>query len=412
MTGITEDKIAATVSQLINRALAGQATAVHFEPRQHLSVVRVRSHGELQDAAKLPKQLHQPLVEYLNHLAGNNEAFNHTGPEGSTLVRVHSLPVMDGQKVVLHLIPHQTATPNLAELGFWGRAVNQIEHALSEPHGVIQAASLQPQVANRTLHSLASMLQSSQHSIASIAPETDHLSIDGINHFQIPQHEQAERLRHALRQDSDVILAGTVIDPAAVELAYEVGLTNRLILSSMYADSTVQLSRRLLDMGIGGHLIAAGLRLVIAQRLVRRLCPACREAFAPSAAQLKKLAAFLEAKAIADQAGPLEVMARAAGIGADLADLSSDQSTIHRLWKASRIGCHSCNFSGYAGRLTICEVLPVSPPFQRAIVTNRPAAELRQAAIASGMISLQWDGFIKALRGQIGLEELFSKQYR
>ncbi|MDB5166344.1 MAG: Type secretion system protein [Candidatus Saccharibacteria bacterium] len=406
-----DNLIKATIDQLLEDAINRGASAVHFEPRTHLTIVRFRHDGLLTDAAKLPRQHHEALVTHLKQRATTvnhaGSSFSHPTADQPVLIHFTSLQLMDGEKVVLHLVPHLKRPLDLPSLGFWGPGQRALEHALSEPHGVIVSASLDRQVTSKTLAALGALVQSVQRSVLNIEPDSAQ-TIDGINHMQMTGRQiTTDHLLAALRQDSDVIIMGNLIDHDAGELAFEAGMTNRLLLGSMYAASGEHVLRRLLDMHLAPHLVAAGLKAVTGQRRVKKLCAHCRTPYKPSPTVVKRAAknCGLAPEAFVSRVNQLEGEAIAFGLGSDIADASSSPTGLNRLWKASKVGCQACHFSGYQGQIFLAEVIALTPPIQRAVIMNRPIADLRQTAQADS-VSIDLDHVIKALRGLTELEQI------
>jgi type IV pilus assembly protein PilB len=222
-------------------------------------------------------------------------------------------------------------------------------------------------------------------------------------------------LRALLRQDPNIIMVGEIRDRETADLAIQAALTGHLVFSTLHTNNAATCLPRLLDMGVEPFLIASTVRVVIAQRLVRRLCVNCREAFTPDAAILKQLdkSFRLSDHGGAKQLHELETLALHDGIGksssnknTDTDQLSTSASNITRLWKAHNDGCESCNHTGYKGRIGIYEVLTNSVPIQKMIVGDGTSDAIQQSAVSEGMLTMQLDGLVKSLRGQTSIEEV------
>ena len=224
-------------------------------------------------------------------------------------------------------------------------------------------------------------------------------------------------LRALLRQDPNIIMVGEIRDGETAELGVQAALTGHLVFSTLHTNNAATCLPRLLEMGIEPFLIASTVRAVIGQRLVRRLCNDCKEVYAPDDTELKQLAKtfhFGEAESM-KRIHELEEQAFKDGVGKvakpgknDQAstELSSTPSTIKRLFKAHDDGCATCNHSGYKGRIGIYEVLHNSESVQKLIVGNSTSDVIQSAAISEGMVTMQLDGFVKALRGETTIEEI------
>jgi type II secretory ATPase GspE/PulE/Tfp pilus assembly ATPase PilB-like protein len=212
-------------------------------------------------------------------------------------------------------------------------------------------------------------------------------------------------------------MVGEIRDSETADLAVQAALTGHLVFSTLHTNNAATCLPRLLDMDIEPFLIASTVRIVIGQRLVRKLCPDCREDYVPNAPMLAQLDKTFDLKSTGnmEKIHKLENEALAAGIGAknpskvnkrSTAELSTTEKIISRLWKAHAEGCDNCNHTGYRGRMGIYEVLPNSDRIQQLIIATASSENIETQAIDSGMITMQVDGLIKALRGQTTIEEI------
>jgi type IV pilus assembly protein PilB len=271
-----------------------------------------------------------------------------------------------------------------------------------------------------TLFSVLSMLNTPTVNISTVEDPVEY-RIPGVNQTQVnPVAGMTfeNGLRALLRQDPNIIMVGEVRDGETAELAVQAALTGHLVFTTLHTNNAATCLPRLLDMGIEPFLIASTVRVVVGQRLVRRLCPVCREHFTPDDAQLDRLSEAFHlsgSKATMSQIHELEAQALENGIGKTEAtgdaqhkeaDLSTTPSAIHRLWKAHDGGCNSCNHTGFKGRIGIYEVLHNSPAIQKLIVANGTSDAMQDTASEEGMVTMQTDGFIKALRGETTIEEI------
>jgi type IV pilus assembly protein PilB len=226
----------------------------------------------------------------------------------------------------------------------------------------------------------------------------------------------ANGLRALLRQDPNIIMVGEIRDGETAGLAVQAALTGHLVFATLHTNNASTSLPRLLDMGIEPFLIASTVRIVIGQRLVRRLCVDCKSTFVPDETQLKQINKTFHTDDPAQMKflHELEKQALAGGIGKSNGtktknptdELSTTDEKIIRLWKAKEKGCDACNHTGYKGRMGIYEVLNNSEPVQKQIVGNSTSEDIQRQAILEGMITMQLDGFIKALRGQTSVEEI------
>jgi type II secretory ATPase GspE/PulE/Tfp pilus assembly ATPase PilB-like protein len=226
----------------------------------------------------------------------------------------------------------------------------------------------------------------------------------------------AAGLRALLRQDPNIIMVGEIRDTETAGLGVQAALTGHLVFATLHTNNAATCLPRLLDMGIEPFLIASTVRVVVGQRLVRRLCPDCREVVAPDAPTLKQIDNIFGTGSadVMKHLHTLEQHALEGGIGkksigkskVDTTELSTTESKINRIYKAHDGGCDTCNHTGYKGRMGIYEVLINSVDVQKLIVANATSDGIQEQAIKEGMLTMQFDGFIKALRGQTTIEEI------
>ena len=216
-------------------------------------------------------------------------------------------------------------------------------------------------------------------------------------------------LRALLRQDPNIIMVGEIRDGETANLGVQAALTGHLVFSTLHTNNAATCLPRLLDMGIEPFLIASTVRVVIGQRLVRRLCPVCKESYTPDETEIESISKLfgLNKDGYMNHLHELEAQAAKEGIGKDIGeDLSSTADKITRLYRAKPGGCDECNHVGYRGRMGIYETLANSTEIQKLIVANATSNDIQAQAIKEGMMTMQVDGFIKALRGQTSVEEI------
>jgi type IV pilus assembly protein PilB len=428
---LAEDSpIAQTVNLLIEYAINSNASDIHVEPRETFVLVRYRIDGILREVNKLPRKMLGALVSRIKILS-NLKIDEHRAPQdgrfkvqvGSGLyaIRVSTLPIVDGEKVVMRILNESSKAAGFEGLGFWGAAMETLKHAIVQPHGMVLVTGPTGSGKSTTLFSVLSMLNTPGVNIATVEDPVEY-RIPGVNQTQvnpIAGMTFTNGLRALLRQDPNIIMVGEIRDSETAELGVQAALTGHLVFSTLHTNNAATCLPRLLEMGIEPFLIASTVRAVIGQRLVRRLCVECKEAYAPSEADLKQLMKTfridgaagmkqmneLEAQALQDGIGIPSSNAKGAKAGA-ATDLSTTPTTFKRLFKAHEDGCAACNHSGYRGRFGIYEVLHNSETVQKLIVGSGTSDSIQQAAIQEGMLTMQLDGFIKALRGETTIEEV------
>ena len=424
---LTEDSpIAQTVNLLIDYGVKAGASDIHIEPRDNQVVVRYRIDGILREANKLPKKVHAALVSRIKILS-NLKIDEHRIPQdgrfkmqvGSKVValRVSTLPISEGEKVVMRILNESTKAATLEELGYWGHNLDAVNHAMVQPHGMILVTGPTGSGKSTSLFSTLSILNRPSVNISTIEDPIEY-KITGANQTQVnPKAGMtfAAGLRALLRQDPNIIMVGEIRDTETADLAVQAALTGHLVFATLHTNNAATCLPRLLDMGIEPFLIASTVRVVVGQRLVRRLCMNCREIYEPNDAERKQIDHIFgtDKKEVMNHVHELEQQALAGGIGksddkkdAALSELSTTPSNISRLFKAHDGGCNQCNSTGYKGRVGIYEVLSNSSGIQDLIVKNTTSDVIQDKAIDEGMVTMQLDGFIKALRGQTSIEEI------
>lgn len=420
---VAEDSpIAQTINLIIDYGIKSRASDVHIEPREDLVIVRYRIDGVLHEANKLPRKVLNALVSRIKILA-NLKIDEHRAPQDGRFkiainnhvyaLRVSTLPVVDGEKIVMRILDESSKAATLEQLGYWGESLTRVQKAILEPHGLILVTGPTGSGKSTSLFSALSKLNSPTINISTIEDPVEYRII-GVNQTQVNPVAGmtfASGLRSLLRQDPNVIMVGEIRDGETADLAVQAALTGHLVFSTLHTNNAATCLPRLLDMGVEPFLIASTVRVVIGQRLVRKVCPTCREAYTPSDGVLDRLKVTfnLDNEAAFAHINELEKQALAAGIGAKekaTAELGTTEKTIRQLWKAHEQGCNSCGHTGYNGRLGIYEVLTNNAAIEKQIITNSTSEDLEVEAIHDGMVTMHVDGFIKALRGQTTIEEI------
>lgn len=423
---LAEDSpIAKTVNLLVEYGIKAGASDIHIEPRENFVIVRYRIDGLLREANKLPRKVLGGLVSRIKILA-DLKIDEHRAPQDGRFkisaggltyaLRVSTLPVVDGEKVVMRILNESSKPATLPELGFWGQGLAALEQAIVQPHGMVLVTGPTGSGKSTTLFSVLSILNTPNINISTVEDPVEY-RIQGVNQTQVnPLAGMTfeSGLRALLRQDPNIIMVGEMRDRQTADLGVQAALTGHLVFTTLHTNNAATCLPRLLDMGVEPFLIASTVRAVVGQRLVRRLCLECREAAAPDTATLKHIdEAFLGQNVKHAKVHELEASALKGGIGKSDSKskintnvLSSTESTITTLYKAHEDGCTNCNHTGYKGRIGIYEVLPNSPAVQALLVGNTTSDQLSQTATKEGMITMQLDGLIKALRGQTTIEEV------
>ncbi len=387
--------------------------------------MRYRIDGILKETNKLPKKVMAALVSRIKILS-NLKIDERRAPqdgrfkiEANGLVfalRVSTLPIVDGEKVVMRILNESSKALTLEELGYWGKSLKTIKEAIVQPHGMVLVTGPTGSGKSTSLFSALSLINSPTINISTVEDPVEY-RVPGTNQTQVNPVAGmtfSSGLRALLRQDPNVIMVGEIRDGETASLGVQAALTGHLVFSTLHTNNAATCLPRLLDMGIEPFLIASTVRAVVGQRLVRRLCIECKEVIEPDAAMMKRIQETfgVEDNAKMHYIHDLEIQALEGGIGKTPQgkqpsdSLSTTDLKITRIFKASDKGCANCNKTGYKGRIGIYEVLHNSENIQKLIVANSTSEVINQQSIKEGMISMQLDGFIKALRGQSTIEEI------
>src|SRR5258706_5749723 len=292
---------AQTVNLLIEYAINAGASDIHVEPREDFVLIRYRIDGLLREVNKLPKRMLNAVVSRIKILS-NLKIDEHRAPQdgrfkvalggGLYALRVSTLPVADGEKVVMRILNESSKAASFDQLGFWGYALDTLKHAIVQPHGMILVTGPTGSGKSTTLFSVLTMLNTPNVNISTVEDPVEY-RIPGVNQTQvnpIAGMTFTNGLRALLRQDPNIIMVGEIRDGEPAQLGVQAALTGHLVFSTLHTNNAATCLPRLLEMGIEPFLIASTVRAVVGQRLVRRLCNDCKEAYAPDEVKLKQLA--------------------------------------------------------------------------------------------------------------------------
>ena len=374
------------VDLVIKSALKSRASDIHIEPTETNVIVRHRLDGLLKEVMDLPKWVHEGFVARMKIMGGMDIAEKRLPQDGRIRVaaddgqevdfRASTLRTIFGEKLVLRVLDNRKGVPPLEELGFSATALEQIKFFLRHQHGMILVVGPTGSGKTTTLCSALTSVRSERTNIITIEDPVEY-QIPGVNQTQINDKIKltfASALRSILRQDPDVVLVGEIRDQETARIAMQAAQTGHLVLSTLHTDDAPSCVTRLTDIGIEPYVGASALIGVIAQRLMRRLCMHCRRPYTPDQETLRAMS-ITEA-----EAGTL---------------------TFYRA-----VGCDQCNHTGYKGRVGIYEIMGVTDKLRRLIAQKGSEAQLRDAAVAGGMISLGEDGLLKVKAGVTTPDEL------
>lgn len=416
---VAEDSpIAQTVNLLLEYAIRARASDIHIEPRQEYVQIRYRIDGVLREVNRLPKNVIGALISRIKIMSNlkidekrvpQDGRFKITVAGKQYALRVSTMPVSDGEKVALRILDESNQAVSLEDLGFWGKSLAIIKLALTEPNGMVLITGPTGSGKSTSLFSILTILNQPNVNISTIEDPVEY-RIPGVNQTQTNDKAGmtfANGLRAMLRQDPNIIMVGEIRDSETADLGVQAALTGHLVFSTLHTNNAATCLPRLLDMGVEPFLIASTVRAVVGQRLVRRLHPTSRISYTPddqekqAVLKLFGLTPGQDFRIIHE----LEKKALDEGVGKGL-PLSTDERGILTLWKANPDDNEDEASGGYKERIGIYEVLANSQNIQKLIMANATSAQIQQQAIADGMMSMQLDGLIKALRGETTIEEV------
>ena len=409
--------IAQTVNLLLEYAIKSGASDIHIEPREEYIQVRYRIDGVLREVNKLPRNVQGALVSRIKILSNLKIDERRVPQDGRFKIkvsgkqyamRVSTLPITDGEKVVMRVLDESNQAVALDSLGYWGLSLRTLKDAMAQPNGMILVTGPTGSGKSTSLFSVLSELNTPDVNISTIEDPVEY-KIPGVNQTQTNAKAGmtfASGLRALLRQDPNIIMVGEIRDGETANLGVQAALTGHLVFSTLHTNNAATCLPRLLDMGIEPFLIASTVKAVIGQRLVRRLCMFCRQQYTPDAEELRYIAEMFNMKeGSMARLHDLEQQAAADKIGDDT-PIGSTPETIHYLWRPNPEGCDECGHNGFKGRVGIYEVLGISIPIQKMITANATSNDIQEKAINEGMVTMQTDGFVKALRGVTTVEEV------
>ncbi len=371
------------VNLIIFKAIKERASDIHIEPERLFFRVRYRIDGMLYEVMKHRIELHSAVVSRLKIMANLDIAERRLPQDGriqvlaqgrSVDLRFSSLPSVSGEKIVLRVLDKESVSLDLAELGFSGQTLSTFRALLHKPHGLVLVTGPTGSGKTTTLYAGLRHLNSLETNIVTIEDPVEY-QFEIINQNQVREDiglTYARILKHVLRQDPDVVMVGEIRDAETAQIAVQAALTGHLVLSTLHTNDAASAMSRLLDMGVESYLLASSLVGVLAQRLVRTLCPACSLPYYPSPAELTLLGT------------------------------TSDQSPQLRRGK----GCSECYDSGYRGRAGIYELLTVDRALQDLLLASPTLDDIRTYQHDQDLGTLRAEGIRKILEGRTTIEEV------
>ena len=384
---VVEDApIVKLVNMLISQAVADRASDIHIEPSEHDLRIRYRIDGVLHEVMRPPRSIQAGVISRLKIMADINIAERRIPQDGRVNVnlggkqvdlRVATLPTVYGEKVVLRILDKSTALLKLSDLGFLPSSMERYEQSYRKPYGTILVTGPTGSGKSTTLYATLNILNEDTKNIITVEDPVEY-RLPGVNQIQTNNKAGmtfAAALRSILRSDPDIVLVGEIRDKETATIAIEAALTGHLVLSTLHTNDAATTPTRLIEMGVEPFLVASALDCIVAQRLARRLCEKCKEAYQATPADLTRLGWDLEAEGIPE-----------------------------RLFRPA--GCAACGRTGYRGRFAIHEVLTVTEDIERLIVDREHSEDIKKMAVAQGMLTLRQAGLTHVGQGTTSIEEI------
>ncbi|HBB02327.1 MAG: type IV-A pilus assembly ATPase PilB, type IV pilus assembly protein PilB [Candidatus Peregrinibacteria bacterium GW2011_GWF2_38_29] len=402
LQSLKDSIISGNVPQLvlstISLAIDMRSSDIHIEPQKNHVNIRFRIDGVLSPIVEYPINMHPAVISRIKIMSELKIDEQRVPQDGRTHVttkdnrsmdlRVSTLPTVNGEKVVMRIQDKSKKIPDLGELGIEETNLKYFEEALTAPNGIILTTGPTGSGKTTTLYSALSRLNKPEVNILTIEDPVE-IQMEGLNQSQVHpdiNYTFAGGLRCALRQDPNIIMVGEIRDKETADIAMEASLTGHLVLSTIHTNSAIETITRIINMGIPDYLIPATVELIIAQRLVRRLCD-CKKPVEPSP----------EHKIRVDKV---------------LANMPETIKTAHKeLFEKIQffgpVGCEKCGGIGYLGRVGLYEMLKMHDNIRRLILEGKTSIDIEIEALKLGMLTLEYDGIFKALKGVTSVEEIY-----
>ncbi|MCC6466107.1 MAG: Flp pilus assembly complex ATPase component TadA [Planctomycetes bacterium] len=379
------------VNATLMEAVKQRASDIHFEPFEREVAVRFRIDGALREVTAPPKRLYNAVVSRIKIISNLDIAERRLPQDGRCKLkvgdrgidmRVSSLPVVHGEKVVMRILDKSATAMELESCGFDPMTLKEMKRVLNSPHGVIVLTGPTGSGKTTTLYSFLKYIFSPEINIVTVEDPVEY-QLPGVNQVQVRANigmTFASALRSILRQDPDVVMIGEMRDQETLEIAVRAALTGHLVFSTIHTNTACATVTRMADMGLERYMITSSLICAISQRLIRMICPKCKEPYTPSPALVQQLAESFRQPSV-------EI------------DLFRGK------------GCTFCNNSGYKGRLAVHEYMTMTPRLREMILDKRPEGELEEECARMGMRNLRQSCFMKLLDGLTTVEEAVSLFY-
>jgi len=392
------------VDTLLEYAIFEEASDIHIEPEEKNIIARYRIDGILRNVMTLPKNVQLGIVARIKILA-NLKVDEHRLPQDGRFkiatkdykvsFRVSIIPAFDGEKIVMRLLNEKAQILTLEQLGLQVKSLELIKRNIAKPHGMVLVTGPTGSGKTTTLYTILSMLNTPKVNVITIEDPIEY-RLPRVNQSQVNQkigYTFATGLRAFLRQDPDIIMVGEIRDQETAEIATHAAMTGHLVLSTLHTNDAVTTLPRLAEMGVPSFLIASTTNIIIAQRLMRKICPNCIQSYKPDKQTIKELEQQLDIKSIM------------ASLQKEKAIMDAKKGLSSLLFYRGK-GCKQCDNSGYKGRIGIYETLEITEPMSELILKKANRTEIKKQAESQGMLTVVEDGFIKAKNGITTIEEV------
>lgn len=392
-----EAPIAKIVMTILEYAVRSRASDVHIEPTEENVRVRYRIDGILQEKYILPRNVLEAVISRIKILANlkidekrvpQDGRFDINVDDNEVDLRISTLPVSYGEKVVMRLLRKAQKVPSMPDLGLRGLALRNLTDSIERPHGIIIVCGPTGSGKTTTLYSVLYQVATSKVNVVTIEDPIEY-QMKGVNQVQVNVQAGltfASALRSFLRQDPNVIMVGEIRDAETAELAINAALTGHLVFSTLHTNDAAGAPPRLLDMGVEPFLLTSSLTCVVAQRVLRKVCPSCK--------QEQDIPEDLNNE-MKTTLGPIYNM---------IEDKWKKDGKTLKIPKV--VGCDKCNSTGYLGRIAIYEVMPITEKISKLIVEKASSADVQREAMNEGMLTMKQDGYVKVLEGITTLDEV------
>ena len=380
------------VDTMIEYAYENRASDIHIEPLEKETRIRFRIDGILHNVLTLPKNIHGLVVARIKVLSKLRTDEHFAAQDGKFVakfgkerfdIRVSIMPITEGENVVMRLLSERVRRFNLEDLGLSEKDLEKINLAINKPYGMILATGPTGCGKTTTLYGILKILNKIEVNISTIEDPVEY-DIEGINQIQVNPKTNitfAQGLRSIVRQDPDIIMVGEIRDPETANIAINAAMTGHLVLSTMHANTAATNLPRLTDMGVEPFLVSSSINIIVAQRLVRKICTKCRESYEISRDELK--------------------------------NLNLSENLIGKIFKKEKKirvfhgkGCKACVNTGFSGRIGIFEILEMKDNIQKLVMEKANAGQIQAQAIKNGMTTMLEEGINKVLVGATTIEEI------